>query len=72
MLLHLGLIALCVAQATSVVCNAGQYFRKYGPACGQDCCECVPGNWCPGSVDGYEKSESRCRPLRQPWGEPHP
>lgn len=46
----------CAApKCASVVCPAGTYFRKYGPACGNDCCECVPGSWCPGTVDGFEK-----------------
>ena len=37
-----------------VVCPAGQYFRKWGPACGADCCECVANSFCPGDEDGYQ------------------
>jgi hypothetical protein len=45
--------ALCCSLA--VTCAPGTYYRKYGPSCGLDCCTCVPGNWCPGTVNGYEK-----------------
>jgi hypothetical protein len=40
--------ALSTAAATAITCEPGTYFSKYGPACGQDCCDCVPGNFCPG------------------------
>jgi hypothetical protein len=37
-----------------VTCEPGTYYRKYGPDCGADCCECVVGNYCPGGTPKQE------------------
>jgi hypothetical protein len=62
-LLCASLAAFCAA----IVCTPGTYFRKYGPKCGEDCCECVPGFFCPGTVDGFEKMfpcpDGECSPA---------
>ena len=37
-----------------VTCDAGTYYKKYGPDCGADCCPCVAGNYCPGGTPKQE------------------
>lgn len=42
------------AAGSGIECTAGSYYKKYGPDCGSDCCECVAGSYCPGGATKQE------------------
>ncbi len=53
-------------RSPAVTCDPGTYYKKWGPDCGQDCCACVPGNYCPGDQGGCTCARRRAAPASSP------